>query len=171
MLDRLTSIELAALREGLGAGAWDAFAQPGTAIDLLTADLQHAWDHHLSSEFADRRTGRLRLESRAYVQWVGMTPGILVEVSSKRFPQAGIPLTEGQEQMLLRAGFAPPGEESPNFWLRVEDRPDCEVAAFRGRGGPDDGLRRVRGMSAGWLTIGIQSLRDDHPDRRTAREP
>lgn len=56
------------------------FAEPGTAIDGLHRDLLQLWDHYRSDDWNSRRIGILHLANDAYVQWIGYSRWLVVEV-------------------------------------------------------------------------------------------
>lgn len=128
--DRLTTIELAARRDLSRDQLRGAFSQPDSAIDTLSADLQQLWDHHRSDDFGERRTGTLALASGAYVQWIGYPDHLVVEISSNTYLPKQAKLTPAEEDMLVRAGFARPDDDEPNFWLVVPERSACSAAAY-----------------------------------------
>lgn len=128
--DRLTSVSLAALDDLRTPELARAFAGPEGALAVLTADLHALWDHHRIDDVAQRRIGSLQLASGAYVQWIGYGRELAVECSSNAFLDDGARLSEAEQQTLQRAGFMPPDEDVPNFWLAVEERAACARAAF-----------------------------------------
>lgn len=106
------------------------FAEPGTAIDGLHRDLLQLWDHYRSDDWNSRRIGTLHMANDAYVQWIGYPRELVVEVSSNTYLPADVQLSTEQQRLLLTAGFAPPDEDEPNYWLVVQDRAEAGRAAF-----------------------------------------
>ncbi len=106
------------------------FAEPGSAIDALTAEYLFLWDRHRTDDFALRVIGGLDLRSRAYFQWIGYSDAVAVECSSNTYLPAAARLTEAEEQRLVACGFTAPDEDDPNFWLAMTQRDEARAAAF-----------------------------------------
>lgn len=125
----LDSIGFAA-SDAAGVELAPAFAQPGTAIEALTGELLEVWDRCRSNDPNERRVGSLGVTGGAYVQWIGYSDRVVVEVSSNAFLEGAARLDDEQELALVASGFAPPDEDEPNFWLHVTERGDAARAAF-----------------------------------------
>jgi hypothetical protein len=118
------------LRDLSASDLAEDFAQPGGAIDLIADDLKVLWDCHRSADPNERRIGTLELDDGAYIQWIGYSNRLVVEVSSNTYLPDTAKLRPGQEHLIRRAGFSPPNEDEPNFWMQVHDPADIARAAF-----------------------------------------
>lgn len=106
------------------------FAEPGSAIDALTAEYLLLWDRHRTDDFALRVIGGLDLSSRAYFQWIGYSDAVVVECSSNTYLPEAAQLTEAEERRLVSCGFTAPDDDDPNFWLAMTSREQAPAAAF-----------------------------------------
>lgn len=126
----ITDVRLSAWRDLDDAMVRERFEEPGSAIDLLTADLVALWGVRRSGDPNERRIGTIDLDDGAYLQWIGYAERIVLECSSNAFLTEDNRLDEQQERTLLRAGFQPPDDREPNFWISVEERSQLGRAAF-----------------------------------------
>jgi hypothetical protein len=129
-MSELVGAQLAALRHLTATDLSERLAQPGDAIELLADDLTELWDCFRSADLNKRRIGTLELDDGAYVQWIGYANRLVVEVSSNTYLPETAKLEPGQERLIRTAGFSPPNDAEPNFWLPVHDRADIGRAAF-----------------------------------------
>lgn len=126
-VEQLVEGELATLKD---ADLASAFAQPASAIDALTADLLRLWVEHRSGEPNERAIGSLGLSSGVYLQWIGYSDRIVLEVSCNTYLDASARLSPDDEQALVRAGFSPPNKTETNFWWHLTERAALPGVAF-----------------------------------------
>ena len=128
--ERLTGVDLATRDDLSSEEAARLFADPGPAIDALTADLLALWDYYRSGDVEARRVGVLELSSGAYLQWIGYSDRLVIEVSSNAYLADSARLSEAHQAALQDAGFRGPDEDEPNFWMTVHHRRDIGRTAF-----------------------------------------
>jgi hypothetical protein len=129
-VSELVGAQLAALRDLSSSDLTAKFAQPGAAIQLIADDLKALWDSHRSADPNERRIGILELDDGAYIQWIGYSNRLVVEVSSNTYLPDTVKLRPGQERLIRTAGFSPSNGAEPNFWMQVHDPADIARAAF-----------------------------------------
>jgi hypothetical protein len=123
-------VQLASVPDLTGERAAELFASPDSAVAALTEEFRAVWRAR-SGDWSERPIGCLGLGSGAYVQWIGYSDRVLVEVSSNAYLDLPYQLDPVEEQRLIAYGFAAPDDESPNLAASIDHPGEAERLALR----------------------------------------
>lgn len=129
-VDRLDSVRLVSVPELTGERARELFANPASAVAALTEEFRAVWLAR-SHNWAERPIGSLGLDSGAYVQWIGYSDRVVVELSSNEYLDEPYRLDPLEELRITAYGFAAPDDDSPNFAISVDHPGEAERLASR----------------------------------------